>query len=92
MDSFYNRWSPKKRAVADLATFSLLALYIVVYLMGGIPNAMRAVRVGERSMTMWGPPLAPIKIILVVGAVILLLQGIACFIRDISIVRGKPIS
>lgn len=91
MDSLYNRWSPKKRAMADLATFSLLALYIVVYLLGGIPNAMRAVRVGERSMTMWGPPLAPIKVILVVGAFILLLQGVALFIRDISIVRGKPI-
>jgi len=92
MDALSARWSRKKRAIVDLATFPLLATYLVVFLMGGISSAARAVRVGERTMTMWGPQLGPIKIILVVGVVMLLLQGIALLIRDVYIVKGKDLA
>ena len=91
MDSFYNRWSAKKKAVADLITFFLLAFYMVVFLLGGVPAATRAFNLGERSMTMWGPPLAPIKVIVTAAAVLLFLQVIAFAIRDVAIIRGRPI-
>lgn len=91
MDALYSRWSPKTKAIADAATFSLLAVYLIVLILGGIPSTAFSLSFGQHSHTMWGPPLAPIKIIVIVGAVILLLQGVAFFIRDLSIIRGKPI-
>ena len=91
MDILYNRWSPKTRAIVNLATFSLIAVYLVVFVVGGIHSAGFALMFGQRSASMWEPPLAPIRIITTVGAGLLLLQGVAFFIRDLSIARGKPI-
>lgn len=56
MDIFYSRWSPKTRAIADLATFSLLAVYLVVFIWGGINSAEYSLKFGQHSTTMWGPP------------------------------------
>lgn len=91
MDAFYNRWSPKKRAILDLATFPLLAVYLIVFMFKGIDNVWYSLRYNQHSRTLWEPPLAPIKIIIVVGVVLLLLQGIAFLIRDLATVRGKSI-
>lgn len=91
MDALWSRWSPRTRAMADLATFSLFAVYLIVFILGGIGNAAYSLTFGQHSGTSWGPPLAPIKLITVVGAFLLLLQGVAFFIRDLSILRGKPI-
>lgn len=91
MDILYNRWSPKTRAIVNLATFSLIAAYLVVFMVGGIENVSYSLKWGQHSASMWAPPLAPIKIITTVGAGLLLLQGVAFFIRDLSIARGKPI-
>lgn len=93
MDAFYSRWSPKTRAIADLATFPLLAVYLIVFVWGGISSAEEALRFGQHTPSIWGPPLAPIKIIMVVGAVLLLLQGVAFLIRDLSIIfRGRDVA
>jgi TRAP-type mannitol/chloroaromatic compound transport system permease small subunit len=91
LDLLYNRWSPKTRAIADLATFSLLAVYVCIFVWGGIENVSYSLALGQHSSSAWGPPLAPMKIITVVGAGLLFLQGVALFIRDLSIVKGKPI-
>jgi len=92
MDVLSSRWSPKTKAIVDLATFSLLAVYLIVVILGGINNAAYALRFDQHSGTLWGPPLAPIKIIITVGAGLLLLQAVAFFIRDLSIVfKGKDL-
>lgn len=91
MDAIYNRWSARKKAIADLATFSLIAVYLITLVLGGSRIAATALMSGQHASTQWGPPLAPIKTIVVVGAVLLLLQAVAFFIRDLAIIRGKPI-
>jgi len=91
MDAFYSRWSPKTRAIADLATFSLVAGYLIIFMLGGIGDVAFSLRFGVTSDSSWSPPLAPIKIIITVGAGLLFLQAVAFFIRDLSIIRGKPI-
>ncbi len=91
MDAFYSKFSPKKKAIFDIATFFLAAFFLVTFIWGGILDAAFSIEFGQRYATMWGPPVAPIKIIITAGGVILLLQVLAFLIRDISIIRGKPI-
>ena len=91
MDALYNRWSVKRRAVVDLATACCGAVYLATFILGGIRDVRFSLTYGQHSASIWAPQLAPIKIIIVIGAVLLVLQLVAFFIRDISIVRGKPI-
>jgi len=88
MDALYHRWSPRRRAIFDVATFPLVAVYVIIYIRGGIDTALFSLRWGEISYSRWAPPLAPIKIIMVVGAVLLLLQAIAILIRDLNVLVG----
>ncbi len=92
MDLAYDRWSAKRRAIADAITASIAVFYIVIFLVGGINSAIYALKVGQITYSPWGPPLAPIKIIFVSGATLMLLQIIANFFRNLAIARGKPIT
>lgn len=91
MDALYSKWSPKRRVITDLATFPLIAVYLVVFVWAGFNEAKYSFDLGQRSTSVWGPYLAPIKFIIVVGAFLILLQAIAFLIRDIAILKGKPI-
>jgi TRAP-type mannitol/chloroaromatic compound transport system permease small subunit len=92
MDLLYGRWSPKGQALADTITASLLIFYLVFLLIGGISSIEYAVQYGQRNYTPWAPPLAPIKIIMTIGIVLMLLQAIATFFRDLAKVRGEEIT
>ena len=92
MDLLYDRWSAKRRAIVDAMTASVAVFYLTVFMAGSINSAMYALRVGQITYSSWGPPMAPIKIIIVSGATLMLLQIIANFIRDVAIARGKPIT
>ncbi len=92
MDLLYDRWSAKTRAIVDAITAFLAAFYIAVFILGGIDSAIYALKYGQVTYSPWGPPLAPIKIIFVCGATLVLLQIIANFFRDLAIARGKPIT
>jgi TRAP-type mannitol/chloroaromatic compound transport system permease small subunit len=92
MDLLYGRWSPKGQAFADTITASLLIFYLVFLLVGGISSIEYAVQYGQRNYTPWAPPLAPIKIIMTIGIVLMLLQAIATFFKDLAKVRGEEIT
>lgn len=90
MDALYSRWSPKKKAIADIATFALILPFCGIMIQRGIPYAISSVLTGEHSVSAAKIPVAPIKIILVVAIVLLLLQVISSLIKDIYFVRtGK---
>jgi TRAP-type mannitol/chloroaromatic compound transport system permease small subunit len=89
MDAIYSRWSPRRRAIVDAATFVFMAVYLVVFIWGGIESTEFALRTGFHSMSLWGPPLAPIRAVTTVGAVLLLLQGLAMLFKDILLIRGR---
>ena len=91
MDALYSRWSAKRRATFDLATFFTGIVFLIVLLRSSIDAALFSLKFSQHSQTAWAAPLSPIRIIFVVGISLLLLQMIALFIRDLSVVRGKPI-
>ena len=84
MDIVYARLSLRKRAILDLVTSSLFFLFIVVMLWQGVILASKAVAVLEVTTTAWAPPVWPVKLMLPLAALLILLQGIVRFVRDLE--------
>jgi len=91
MDLFYNNWSAKKKAVADVITFFIALTYLVVLTYGGWQGIQYAIKYKQVTYSAWAPQVAPIKIIMQIGIVMMLLQLIAEFIKDLAKVRGENI-
>jgi TRAP-type mannitol/chloroaromatic compound transport system permease small subunit len=91
MDLLYNNWSAKKKAVADVITFFVALLYLVVLTYGGWQGIKYAIKYKQVTYSAWAPQVAPIKIIMQIGIVMMLLQLISEFIKDLAKVRGENI-
>lgn len=92
MDVFYERWSPKTRATMDAITSIFLIGYMLMLLYGGFSSTQYALEYDQHNYSSWGPPMAPIKIIMTVGILLMLLLVIATFFKDIAAARGEDIS
>ncbi len=92
MDLLYGRWSEKRQATTDVFTGLFLIFYLVFLLYGGISSIEYAVTYGQVNYTPWAPPLAPIKIIMTIGILLMLLQTIATLFKDLAMVRGEKIT
>lgn len=91
MDLLYNNWSAKKKAVADVITFFVALIYLVVLTYGGWQGIKYAIKYKQVTYSAWAPQVTPIKIIMQIGIVMMLLQLISEFIKDIAKVRGENI-
>lgn len=91
MDLLYGRWSDKKKAKVDAITGLFLIFYLVFLLFGAYSSIEYAVMYGQKNRSAWAPYMAPIKIIMGVGVLLMLLQSIATFFRDIATARGEKI-
>ena len=88
MDLLYASWSPRARAAIDCFTVLFLIFYLGVLLYGGISSTAYALEYGERSYSAWAPYMAPIKIVMCLGVVLMILQALAAMLRDIAAWRG----
>ncbi len=91
MDIVYEKWAPKRRAFSDSITSFCLIFYLVILFYGGYSSTEYAIEYNQKNYSSWGPPLAPIKIIMTFGIFLMLLQAIASFFKDLAIARGKSI-
>lgn len=91
MDVFYERWGPRAKAVVDAVTGVALLFYLVVLVWGGIESTQYSLEYSQKNFTAWGPPLAPIKIIMTAGMALMLLQGVAIVLQDIVKALGKEL-
>jgi TRAP-type mannitol/chloroaromatic compound transport system permease small subunit len=88
MDVLYGAWSDRTKAAVDCLTIFLLVFYLGVLLWGGIESTQYALEFGERRRGLWAPPMAPIKIVMVIGILMMILQCSAFLLRDIARLRG----
>ena len=88
MDIFYEKFPPRVKAVVDLVLSVLFFVFVGVLLWHATGLAWTSLLKREVSITAWGPPRYPIKMFLPVGIFLLLLQGIATFIRNLRIAFG----
>jgi len=90
MDLFYHHFSPKTKAIADMATSLLFFAFIILMLWFGSEWTWEAWKWNEHSQSQWGPWLFPVKLTIPLAALLLLIAGIAKFIQNLSLViRGE---
>lgn len=82
MDILYLRLSPRGRAIIDLVTYTLFLFYCILVLMYGWDWWWSSFIRQEVSRKIWKPPLWPFKMWIPVGVGLMLLTGIAKYIRD----------
>ncbi len=92
MDLLYHRWSTKKKALADVITFFIVLIYMVVLIIGGIKGLLYAVKYKQVSYSAWAPTVVPIKFIMNGGIILMFLQTIAELIKDIAVARGEDVT
>jgi TRAP-type mannitol/chloroaromatic compound transport system permease small subunit len=92
MDVLYERWSPRGRAFADSITAFCLLFYLVFLLLGGFSSTEYAYRYGQTNYSAWAPLMWPIKSIMTVGILLMLLQAISIFFKDLARVLGRDIA
>ena len=83
MEIIYNRLPLRRRAIIDLITAPLFFVFIGILLWKGWDLAWSSVLRLEHSNSFWSPPIYPVKMMIPLGAFLLLLQGVVRFIRDV---------
>ncbi|WP_206026890.1 TRAP transporter small permease subunit [Jiella endophytica] len=91
VDIFYAPLSPRRKALADILTSVFFFIFAGVLLVTGWIFAVDATRVNEVSFTEWQLTYWPFKWAIVVGAFLLILQGIAKLAQDFrTFATGRP--
>jgi TRAP-type mannitol/chloroaromatic compound transport system permease small subunit len=91
MDLLYGRWSGKTKATVDLFTGLFQIFYLVFLHYGAYSSIEYAVMYGQRNRSAWAPLMAPIKIIMGTGVLLMLLQAIATWFKDLAKARGEKL-
>lgn len=94
IDLLYMKFSPRKRAAIDVIGYLIIFFPVMLILIiSGYDMALYAYRIKEVSQfTPWQPVLWPFKAMICVGFILLVLQGIAEFIRSLMmLIRGQEI-
>lgn len=89
VDILYGRLPLRRRATVDLATSTFFFLFSGVLLWNIGIMGWDSLVIKENLSSAWAPPVYPVKLIMVIGVFLLVLQGLAKFIRDLSIVSGE---
>jgi TRAP-type mannitol/chloroaromatic compound transport system permease small subunit len=89
VDIVYGRLPVRTRAIIDLITFIFFVLVCITLIWWGGRVALQSWQTGERTSSDWLPPLAPIRTVIFIGALLLLLQGVTKFVEDLRIAFHK---
>jgi len=89
VDVFYSRLSPRGKAITDIGCFLAFFLPLMIVLIyHSVVMAWEAYIFDEVLMaSFWYPPALPIRIVMVIGLSLFLLQGLAGFGRDVYLAR-----
>ena len=85
VDIIYSRFSKRGKAIADIITFPFFFLFAGLMLYFGVDFAIYSLRLLEHSGSVWDPPVYPFKLMVPIGALLLLAAGIIKLICDVGI-------
>jgi len=87
IDILTSHLTPRTRAKIDLAGYLLLFFPVILVLIwAGGEYVAQSFEMGEKSgLSPWRPYLYPYKALITISFILLLLQGISCFIRNITL-------
>ncbi len=92
VDILYARLSPRARAACDVFTSIFFFIFTVTMLVTGWRFAMDSIGFDEHSFTEWGVQYWPVKLMIPIGAALIVLQGIARLAKDVLLLVGGPAS
>jgi TRAP-type mannitol/chloroaromatic compound transport system permease small subunit len=91
IDIIFGNWAPRTQAIFDALVTDLILFFfcgVLVYESGSW--TWEAIVEGRTSGTIWDPAIWPMRLILFLGSLGLLLQGLAKFIKDLRMaLKGK---
>ena len=91
MDLVYSRLSEHNKAKMDAFTSFFLVFYLVTLFYGSITSLTYTLETKQRLFTAWAPYVWPIKTIMLIGILLMLLQSISMFFKDMAKVTGREI-
>lgn len=83
VDIIHGKLSPRLRAIMDIFSMTFFFIFVFVMLKYGGRFALNSFSFRETLSSAWAPPIYPVKMAIPVAALMLLLQGIARYIRNI---------
>ena len=84
------RFSPRTRAIINCFTWILFFSFCGVLLVKGWEMAWDSFLYRETESTVFAPPIYPLKMMIPLGALLLLLQGLVKYIADLKLaITGK---
>lgn len=90
VEILYGKFRPRTRAIIDLFTWLLFFFFCGLILVKGSEMAWDSFIVRETEPTSFAPPVYPIKMTIPLGALLILLQGLARFLRSLTLaISGK---
>jgi len=91
IDIIYSRLPPKGKLIVDVA-LTIVFFFPLVLMLAKVwaqDTWLAFVLEEVATETIWHPPLWPIKLVITVGFVLLFLQGVATFLKDVmSLAKG----
>ena len=91
MDLIYSKLKDKTKALLDSLTSAFLIFYLVVLFYGSLSSLTYTIETNQRLFTAWAPYVWPIKSIMTFGILLMLLQSIAIFFKDLAKVLGREV-
>ena len=86
MDVLYSRLSPRTQSLLDLITFPGFVVFCGILLWQGGVRGWESFLMGETLYTGFRPIVWPVRLMIPLGGLLILLQGLAKFIRDFYMV------
>lgn len=87
VDVIYGNLSEKWKHVFSLVTFPVLFVFLVVLFWKFLVMTADSVKEREVTLTLFAPPVYPLKIVCSVGIFFFLLEAVAKFIRTVNFFR-----
>lgn len=86
VDILYARLSKRVRAGLDVVTGLLTFFFLILVILYTWPEAMTAIARGTRRPSEWAPPVGHYVLLIPVSAGLVLLQGLANWVRSLHLV------
>jgi TRAP-type mannitol/chloroaromatic compound transport system permease small subunit len=79
----YDQLSAKTKAVVDVVTAVFFFAFVLVLLRYTLDITIESVLNLQHSPSFWAPPIYPVYVIMTVGIILISLQGLAMFLRNV---------
>jgi len=90
VDIVYARWPRRTQAIIDVITAPFILATCFILLLFGFPVTLESFLHGKTTSSAWAPPLWISQILVPVGAILLGLQALGKWVRDLNIaLTGK---